>query len=95
MLRPLWRDGDRYSKVGVLFDELRDAEGEPSGAPSMRSNSERMRPTAALCASRRVGSFGLRTQMPVHTLMMAIGRAMAEDGRQGDPMDFLRNPVIA
>jgi hypothetical protein len=48
MLRPLWRDGDRYSKAGVLLDELRDAEAEPSGAPSMRNNAERMRPMAAL-----------------------------------------------
>jgi phage terminase large subunit-like protein len=28
-------------------------------------------------------------------LMMAVGRAMAEDGGQGDIMAFLRNPVIA
>ena len=61
----------------------------------MRNNSERMRPTAALCASRRARSSGLRAQMPVHTLMMAVGRAMAEDGRQGDLMEFRRNPVIA
>ena len=27
--------------------------------------------------------------------MMAIGRAMAEDDREGDLEDFLRNPVIA
>jgi hypothetical protein len=94
MLRPLWRDGDRYSKVGVLLDELRDAEAEPSGAPSMRNNSERIRPTAALCASRRAGSSGLRAQMPVHTLMMAVGRAMAEDTNEGDLTDFLRNPLI-
>ncbi len=95
MLRPLWRDGDRCSKAGVLLDEPRDAEAEPSGAPSMRNNSERMRPTAALCASRRVGSSGPRAQMPVHTLMMAVGRAMAEDASEGDLEDFLRNPVIA
>jgi hypothetical protein len=48
MLRPFWRDSDRCSKAGVLLDELRDAEAEPSGAPSMRNNAERMRPTAAL-----------------------------------------------
>jgi phage terminase large subunit-like protein len=28
-------------------------------------------------------------------LMMAVGRAMAEDDRQGDLEDFLRNPIIA
>ena len=28
-------------------------------------------------------------------LMMAVGRAMAEDASEGDLMDFLRNPVIA
>ena len=28
-------------------------------------------------------------------LMMAIGRAMAEDAGEGDLKDFLRNPVIA
>ena len=28
-------------------------------------------------------------------LMMAVGRAMAEDAGEGDPEDFLRNPVIA
>ena len=28
-------------------------------------------------------------------LMMAVGRAMAEDGDEGDLTDFLRNPVIA
>jgi hypothetical protein len=33
--------------------------------------------------------------MPVHTLMMAVGRAMAEDTNEGDLEDFLRNPVIA
>ena len=95
MLRPLWRDGDRCSKAGVLLDEPRDAEAEPSGAPSMRNNSERMRPTAALCTSSRARSSGPRAQVPVHTLMMAVGRAMAEDDRQGDLMEFLRNPVIA
>ncbi len=95
MLRPLWRDGDRYSKVGVLLDELRDAEAEPSGAPSMRNNSERMRPTAALCASKRARSSGPRAQMPVHTLRMVVGRAMAEDANEGDLEDFLRNPVMA
>ena len=29
MLRPLWRNGHRYFKVGVLLDDLRDAEAEP------------------------------------------------------------------
>jgi hypothetical protein len=28
-------------------------------------------------------------------LMMAVGRAMAEDGGQGDIMDFLRDSIIA
>ncbi len=28
-------------------------------------------------------------------LMMAVGRAMAEENGQGDLMDFLRNPIIA
>ena len=28
-------------------------------------------------------------------LMMAVGRAMAEDTNEGDLMDFLRNPVFA
>jgi hypothetical protein len=28
-------------------------------------------------------------------LMMAVGRAMAEDANEGDLQDFLRNPVIA
>jgi phage terminase large subunit-like protein len=28
-------------------------------------------------------------------LMMAVGRAMAEDANEGDPEDFLRDPVIA
>ena len=28
-------------------------------------------------------------------LMMAVGRAMAEDTNEGDLLDFLRNPVIA
>ena len=28
-------------------------------------------------------------------LMMAVGRAMAEDAGEGDLEDFLRNPVIA
>ena len=28
-------------------------------------------------------------------LMMAVGRAMAEDANEGDLMDFLRNPLIA
>ena len=28
-------------------------------------------------------------------LMMAVGRAMAEDAGEGDPEDFLRDPVIA
>ena len=28
-------------------------------------------------------------------LMMAVGRAMAEDARQGELEDFLRDPVIA
>ena len=28
-------------------------------------------------------------------LMMAVGRAMAEDAGEGDLMDVLRNPVIA
>jgi hypothetical protein len=27
-------------------------------------------------------------------LMMAMGRAMAEDDGQGDIMDFLRDPII-
>ena len=95
MPRPLRRGGDRHSKAGVLSDELRDAEAEPSGAPSMRNNSERMRPTAALCASRRARSSGLRAQVPVHTLMLAVGRAMAEDANEGDLEAFLRDPVVA
>ncbi len=28
-------------------------------------------------------------------LMLAVGRAMAEDASEGDFMDFLRDPVIA
>ena len=28
-------------------------------------------------------------------LLMAVGRAMAEDASEGDLEDFLRNPVIA
>ncbi len=29
MLAPLWRDGHRYMKVGVMLDDLRDSATQP------------------------------------------------------------------
>ncbi len=49
----------------------------------------------------RRGSFYPAKQRPGQkidaavALMMAVGRAMAEDASEGDLEDFLRNPVIA
>jgi DNA polymerase V len=41
MLRPLWRDGYRYFKVGVLLDDLRDA--QPNRAACSRPATRRGR----------------------------------------------------
>jgi DNA polymerase V len=50
MLRPLWRDGHRYSKVGVVLDDLRDEEAQPRGLFPTRDPVKSTRLMAALDA---------------------------------------------
>ena len=65
MLRPLWRDGHRYFKVGVVLDDLRDAEAEPRSMFPTRDPARSARLMAALDAvNARFGRGALR---PVST----------------------------
>ena len=61
MLRPLWRQGFRYFKVGVLLDDLRDAETEPRSMFPTRDPAKSARLMAALDAvNARFGRGALR-----------------------------------
>ena len=65
MLRPLWRDGHRYSKVGVLLDDLRDAEAEPRSLFPTRDPARSKKLMAALDAVN--ARFGRGTLRPLST----------------------------
>ncbi len=61
MLRPLWRQGFRYSKVGVVLDDLRDAEAEPRSLFPTRDPAKSAKLMAALDAvNARFGRGALR-----------------------------------
>ncbi len=61
MLRPLWRDGYRYFKVGVVLDDLRDAATEPRSLFPTRDPAKSKRLMAALdAANARYGRGALR-----------------------------------
>ena len=61
MLRPLWRQGFRYFKVGVLLDDLRDAATEPRSLFPTRDPAKSARLMAALDAvNARFGRGALR-----------------------------------
>ncbi len=61
MLRPLWRDGYRYAKSGVLLDDLRDAATEPRSMFPTRDPAKSARLMAALDAvNARFGRGALR-----------------------------------
>ena len=61
MLRPLWRQGFRYFKVGVVLDDLRDAEAEPRSLFPSRDPARSARLMAALDAvNARSGRGALR-----------------------------------
>jgi DNA polymerase V len=61
MLRPLWRAGYRYSKVGVMLDDLRDAATEPRSLFPTRDPARSARLMAALdSVNGRYGRGALR-----------------------------------
>ncbi len=61
MLRPLWRNGYRYFKVGVVLDDLRDAATEPRSLFPTRDPARSARLMAALDAvNARFGRGALR-----------------------------------
>ena len=61
MLRPLWRNGYRYFKVGVVLDDLRDAAVEPRSLFPTRDPAKSARLMAALDAvNARFGRGALR-----------------------------------
>ncbi len=61
MLRPLWRQGFRYAKAGVVLDDLRDAEAEPRNLFPTRDPAKSARLMAALDAvNARYGRGALR-----------------------------------
>jgi DNA polymerase V len=61
MLGPLWRNGYRYFKVGVVLDDLRDAEAEPRSMFPTRDPARSARLMAALDAvNSRFGRGALR-----------------------------------
>ena len=61
MLRPLWRQGFRYFKVGVVLDDLRDAATEPRSLFPTRDPAKSARLMAALDAvNARYGRGALR-----------------------------------
>ncbi len=61
MLRPLWRQGFRYFKVGVVLDDLRDAATEPRSLFPTRDPATSARLMAALDAvNARYGRGALR-----------------------------------
>ncbi len=65
MLRPLWRQGYRYFKVGVLLDDLRDAATEPRSLFPTRDPAKSARLMAALDAVN--ARFGRGTLRPLAT----------------------------
>lgn len=65
MLRPLWRQGFRYFKVGVVLDDLRDAETEPRSLFPTRDPVRSARLMAAMDAVN--GRFGRGTVRPLAT----------------------------
>lgn len=65
MLAPLWRDGHRYMKVGVLLDDLRPKASEPR---SMFATRDPARSAALMRALDQVnGRFGRGTLRPLAT----------------------------
>ena len=61
MLRPLWREGYRFFKVGVVLDDLREAAAEPHGLFPSRDPEKSARLMAALDAvNARFGRGALR-----------------------------------
>jgi hypothetical protein len=78
---------------------MSEAPSDAGGRRSVRPV-ECRRPAHQQAAShpRAVTSSGRRPEQKIEAavaLMIAIGRAMAEDTSEGDLTDFLRNPLIA
>ena len=65
MLRPLWRGGHRYFKVGVILDDLRDRETQPRSLFPTRDPIASRRLMAALDEVN--GRFGRGTLRPLAT----------------------------
>jgi len=65
MLRPLWRQGHRYLKVGVMLDDLIDAEAEPRSLFPTRDPARSARLMTALDAVN--GRHGRGTVRPLAT----------------------------
>jgi DNA polymerase V len=65
LLRPPWRDGYRYFKVGVLLDDLRGAEAEPRSLFPLRDPARSARLMSALDAVN--ARFGRGTLRPLAT----------------------------
>lgn len=65
MLAPLWRDGHRYAKVGVVLDDLRDAAAEPRQLLATRDAARDAQVMAAV--DRINGRFGRGAVRPLST----------------------------
>ena len=78
-----------------------------TGRDTLRAHRHDGNPVLAWCVGnvvgrrdRRGGLYPVKQRPEQKTdaavaLMMAVGRAMADDANEGDLEDFLRNPVIA
>jgi DNA polymerase V len=75
MLRPLWRQGYRYAKAGLMLDDLRDAATEPSNLLPTRDPVRSGRLMAAMDGIN--GRFGRGTLRP-----LAIGISRGRSARQ-------------
>ena len=81
LLRPLWQDGFRYSKAGVMLNDLRPAEGEPRSLFPTRDPARSARTMAALDAVNT--RFGRGTLGPLAT---GIARAWKAAGTAVAPL---------
>ena len=83
MLRPLWRQGFRYSKVGVVLDDLRDAEAEPCSLFPTRDPAKSAKLMAALDAVN--ARFGRGALWPLATGIHVVARIRPVALQAGPP----------
>ena len=96
-------DAVAFAQIGVVHRVGRAVGAMPPGSGRLRTTDADARVVRGERGrqARPAGQLYPAKQRPEQkidaavALMMAVGRAMAEDTNEGDLMDFLRNPLVA